>query len=88
MDTQLEIMRDKKTSGKTKLDATNSILDRAGYKAVERREIVGAIGTIPMESRAVSEFAERARKLMGEKASAPNVVSTIDADVIDVIASD
>lgn len=83
LDVQLDIMRSEKVSAKSRLDATNSILDRAGYKAVERREIVGAIGTVAVESKAVNDFAERARKLINERLNSSNPNDTIsDAEFV------
>lgn len=63
---QLSMMRDEKCSYKVKFDITSNILDRAGYKPAERREVVGAIG-ITGDSRAIGEFADRARALLANR---------------------
>lgn len=74
MNTQLMIMRSDMASYKTRLDATNSILDRAGLKPAERKEIVGADGgAIQLESKVTNELAQRARQLLIEKETAIDV---------------
>lgn len=73
--TQVMIMRSEDASFKTRLDATNSLLDRAGLKPAERKEITGADGgAIQTESRVVNELAIRARELLVQK--------TIDIEAI------
>lgn len=80
---QVDMLTNPTVSNKVKLDATNSILDRAGYKATERREIVGAIGHIAVESKAVSEMANRARELLKNRGLIDD--EQIDeAEIIDV----
>ena len=74
---QLEIMRNPKCSFKVKLDVTNSILDRAGFKPAERKEVVGAVG-ISSGGREIGEFAERARRMMALK-----TLSEADSDIAD-----
>jgi hypothetical protein len=68
LNVQLDIMRSDKAGFKTRLDATNSILDRAGLKPAERKEITGADGgAVQVESSAANELAQRARMLLAEK---------------------
>ena len=79
---QVDMLTNDKVSFKVKLDASNSILDRAGYKPADRKEIVGAIGTIAVESKAVNDFAERARQLLQQKGLIdPNEI--VDAEIVD-----
>jgi len=79
---QVDMLDNPHVSFKVKLDASNSILDRAGYKPADRKEIVGAIGTIAVESRAVNEFAQRARELLMQK----GLVDT--DDIVDAVIVD
>ena len=79
---QVDMLTNPTVSNKVRLDATNSILDRAGYKPADRKEIVGAIGTVALESKAVNDFANRARELLKSK----GLITTediVDAEVID-----
>lgn len=79
---QVDMLTNDKVSFKVKLDASNSILDRAGYKPADRKEIVGAIGTVAVESKAVNDFAERARQLLQQKGLIdPNEI--VDAEIVD-----
>jgi len=65
---QLMIMRSDSASYKTRLDATNSVLDRAGLKPAERKEITGADGgAVQVENKVTAEMAQRARMLLVEK---------------------
>ena len=75
---QVDMLTNPKVSSKVKLDATNSILDRAGYKPADRKEIVGVLGTTPVESRAVNEFAQRARDLLKQR-------GLVDDDIVDAV---
>lgn len=68
LQTQIMIMRNDNASFKTRLDATNSVLDRAGLKPAERKEITGADGkAVQIENSATTELAQRARMLLAEK---------------------
>ena len=81
-ETQLEIMRSDKCSFKVKLDVTNSILDRAGYKPAERREVIGSVG-VTGDTREIGAFAERARKLLADK-----MLKDVEAEVEDAVVLD
>ena len=81
---QVDMLDNPHVSYKVKLDASNSILDRAGYKPADRKEIVGAIGTIAVESKAVSDFANRARELLKAK----GITDTNDIELAEVVDED
>lgn len=81
---QEDMMNDPKCSYKVKFDITSSLLDRAGYKPAERREVIGSIG-VTGDSRAIGEFADRARALLAQKGSMQgiNTENLIDAEVVE-----
>lgn len=62
-ETIINIITDKKTSARTRLDACKDILDRAGYKPKDTVEISG---TIEHDTRYTREIANRARQLLDE----------------------
>ena len=68
LQTQIMIMRNERASFKVRLDAASSVLDRAGFKPAERKEITGANGgAVKFEDSAATELAQRARSLLAEK---------------------
>lgn len=72
------IMDDNYTSSKVKADIAMNLLDRAGYKAVEKREVSGSLSG-NVSSTITLELVQRARELMAKKAETIN----ISHDVID-----
>jgi len=79
----VEIARNEDASFKTRLDACIDILDRAGYKPAERREITGANGgSIMMETQATLTLAQRARELL-EKKEPINITGEVIGEVPD-----
>lgn len=71
-----EIMRSDKASYKVRLDASNSLLDRAGYKAVDRKEVTGTI-TGGIASTLTLDLIQRTRELMANKAKTIDITHEI-----------
>lgn len=63
---QVDIMRSDEASFKVKLDASNSILDRAGYRPIERREVNGQLNTCASATINL-EMVHRIQRLMAQK---------------------
>lgn len=60
-----KILSSPEATDRLKFDIARDLLDRAGFKAVEKRELTGRDGgPIQSEQSIISEVAERARKLM------------------------
>lgn len=59
-----EILSSPDSPARLKFDIAKDLLDRAGFKAVEKRELTGKDGgPLQSEHNVISEVAERARKL-------------------------
>ena len=66
------IMLDNKVSAKVRSDVASNLLDRAGYKAVEKKVVTGSVsGNI--NQTVTLDLVQRARELMAKKAEAIDV---------------
>ena len=71
-----DIMLDPKVSAKVRSDCASNLLDRAGYKAVNKQEITGAVsGSI--NATLTFDLVQRARELMAQKAKIIDISSDI-----------
>jgi len=70
------IMLDNKVSAKVRSDVASNLLDRAGFKAVEKKVVTGSVsGNI--NQTVILDLVQRARELMAKKAEAIEVECTI-----------
>ena len=71
-----DIMLDNKVSAKVRSDVASNLLDRAGYKAVEKKEsIVNVSGNVG--NTVTIELAQRARTLLASRNREINITPTI-----------